>query len=121
MSKTLNKTTGNKGENAAAEMLREKGYRIIARNWRCKWGEVDIVARSGDTTVFVEVKTKTGDDFGEPWEMVNEWKVQQIERMGHLWCEEFSWDGLCRVDVVGVWMEKDGEIKKIEQWENVGA
>ena len=39
--------------------------------------------------------------------------------MGHLWCEEYGWKGLCRIDVVGVWMGIDGEIERIEHWENV--
>lgn len=120
--KQLNKSTGNKGEKAAAEMLEQKGYEILARNYRSKWGEVDIVARlvgREEYRVFVEVKTKTGEEYGEPWEMIDHHKLQKVENMGHLWCEEYGWSGLCRVDVVGVWLDEAGEVARIEHWENV--
>ncbi len=116
MSKQGNKETGNKGETLAAEYLQQKGYIVLARNYRSKWGEVDIVAKHNSTVIFVEVKTKTSDRYGEPWEMVNHWKVGQVKRMGEVWCREFKWEGSVRVDVIGVWM---GEIEKIEHWESV--
>ena len=126
MSKQQNKITGNKGEQAAAEYLQQNGYKILARNYRSKWGEIDIIAKHHATSgvrqgvvVFVEVKTKTGDRYGEPWEMVNRWKVEQVVRMGETWCREYRWEGVVRVDVVGVWMDSSGEVVKIEQWENV--
>lgn len=116
MGKQQNKTTGNAGETQAAEYLAQKGYQILQRNYRSKWGEVDIVAKVKSTVVFVEVKTKTSNAYGEPWEMVNHWKIEQVKRMGEAWCREFGWDGPVRIDVVGVWM---GEAPKIEHWESV--
>ncbi len=126
MGKQGNKITGNKGERKAAEYLQQKGYEILTRNYRSKWGEVDIIAkiseqmheRTGEPIiVFVEVKTKTTGSYGEPWEMVNKWKVEQVKRMGEAWCREFGWDGRVRVDVVGVWLS--GDEPKIEHWESV--
>lgn len=127
MGKQQNKETGNRGETLAAEYLTKKGYKILTRNYRSKWGEVDIIARTrvhvntstreDEVVVFVEVKTKTTDKYGEPWEMVNHWKVEQVKRMGELWCREFSWTGRVRVDVVGVWLET--EPPRIEHWESV--
>lgn len=117
--KQENRRKGNKGERAAAEKLVTEGYEILTRNYRNKWGEVDIVVKKGETIVFVEVKTKTEEDYGEPWEMINHHKLKQVENMGHLWCEEFGYQGLCRIDVVGVWLDIEGEVKRIEHWENV--
>ena len=117
--KQLNRQTGNKGERAAAELLQQKGYEIIGRNYKNKWGEVDIIAEKDTRIVFVEVKTKTEDIFGEPWEMIDRHKLKQVENMGHLWCEEFGWSGLCRIDVVGVWLDVQSEVVRIEHWENV--
>jgi len=125
--KQENRKTGNKGERAAAEKLITEGYEILTRNYRNKWGEVDIVASKKsegrnskqEMVVFVEVKTKTEEDYGEPWEMINSHKLKQVENMGHLWCEEFGWKGLCRIDVVGVWLDYSGEVNRIEHWENV--
>jgi len=73
--KSNNKVTGNKGEELAAGYLSKKGYKIIERNFRTRFGEIDIVCWDGETLVFVEVKTKIGHDFGEPEEMVNKGKL----------------------------------------------
>lgn len=121
MSKQENKVTGNRGETLAAEYLTRKGYKILERNYQSKWGEIDIIARlkvKGESiTVFVEVKTKTTNKYGEPWEMVNHWKIEQVKRMGEVWCREFDWQGRVRVDVVGVYL--DQEEPRIEHWESV--
>jgi putative endonuclease len=122
--KQNNRQTGNKGETAACELLQREGYEILERNYGNKWGEVDIVCKFSNSQieeyrVFVEVKTKKGGQYGEPWEMINSHKLHQVQNMGHLWCEEYGWKGLCRIDVVGVWMSIDGDVERIEHWENV--
>jgi putative endonuclease len=117
MGKQENKTTGNRGESLACEFLQQKGYKILQRNYRSKWGEVDIVAKFDQTVVFVEVKTKTSDAYGEPWEMVNAWKIEQVKKMGEAWCREYGWEGRVRMDVMGVYL--DQEEPRIEHWESV--
>jgi putative endonuclease len=69
---------GDRGENMAARFLRNHGYKIIMRNFRCELGEIDIIARQGKTLVFVEVKTRAYDD-PTPEEQVNIFKQQQIQ------------------------------------------
>lgn len=117
MGKQQNKVTGNRGETLAAEYLVKKGYKIIQRNYRSKWGEIDIICKQEKIIVFVEVKTKTTDRFGEPWEMVNHWKAEQVKRMGEVWCREYRWTGRVRMDVVGVYLNE--EEPRIEHWESV--
>lgn len=68
---------GDRGENMAARHLRNSGYKIILRNFRCELGEIDIIARQAKTLVFVEVKTRAYDD-PTPEEQVNAVKQQQI-------------------------------------------
>ena len=114
-----NKQTGNMGEQIAAEYLADKGYEIIERNYREKYGEVDIVCRFSECVIFVEVKTKTEGEYGEPWEMINRHKLKQITNMGHLWCIQNHYHGLLRIDVVGVWLDAVGEVERVEHWENV--
>jgi putative endonuclease len=70
---------GEKGENVAAKFLRNKGYKIITRNYQSGIGEVDIIARDGKTLVFVEVKTRTADD-PTPEAQVNEAKQHQLTK-----------------------------------------
>ncbi len=73
-------TLGEWGENLAAQFLKKKGYLIVERNFRCKMGEVDIIALDGAKLVFVEVKTRTSQAFGLPCEAVNKTKIQHIKR-----------------------------------------
>lgn len=70
---------GDRGENVAARYLRNQGYKIIARNFRCAIGEIDIIARDGESLVFVEVKTRSYDE-PTPEEQVNNAKQHQITK-----------------------------------------
>jgi putative endonuclease len=117
MGKTENKIIGDRGETLASEYLQIKGYEILQKNYRSKWGEIDIVAKDKNIVVFVEVKTKTTDQYGEPWEMVNHWKMEQVKRMGELWCKDYAWEGRVRLDIVGVYLNEPGPM--IKHWESV--
>jgi putative endonuclease len=95
---------GAHGEQLAVEHLQELGLRIVARNWRCRYGELDVIAAEGaDTLVFVEVKTRTGDGFGGVAEAVTPQKVRRIRRLAGLWLagQESGWSQI-RIDVIGV-------------------
>ncbi|OGD59306.1 hypothetical protein A3I57_02485 [Candidatus Beckwithbacteria bacterium RIFCSPLOWO2_02_FULL_47_23] len=121
-----NKKVGAIGEDAAAQFLRKKDYQILERNFHTRWGEIDIIAREKrkdpifPKIVFVEVKTKTGDQYGEPWEMINRNKYQQVKNMAQVYLTK---NGLgevpCRIDVIGVWLDLEHEVEKIKHWENV--
>lgn len=76
-----NAKIGQRGEDAAARFLDRRGYEIIERNWTCTAGEADIIARDGETVVFVEVKTRTNCDKGLPAEAVDEAKRTRYERI----------------------------------------
>jgi len=73
-----NISIGKKGEDEALKVLKKNGYRIIERNYRCRYGEVDIIAQDGDTMVFVEVKTRGSDRFGPPQQSVDLRKQRHI-------------------------------------------
>lgn len=95
---------GALGEQVAVEYLQALALRILARNWRCRYGELDVVAAEGDhTLVFVEVKTRTGDGFGGLPEAVTPVKVRRVRRLAGLWLagQDTRWDAV-RIDVVGV-------------------
>ncbi|MDT4926850.1 MAG: putative endonuclease [Pseudonocardiales bacterium] len=76
---------GRFGEQVAAEHLESAGLRVIARNWRCRAGELDIIARDGSELVFVEVKTRSSLTFGEPAEAVDWAKAARIRRLALQW------------------------------------
>jgi putative endonuclease len=96
---------GALGEQLAVEHLSALGMRIVTRNWRCRYGELDVIATdpSGRTAVFVEVKTRTGDGFGGLAEAVTAEKVRRIRRLAALWLstQDTGWAEL-RIDVIGV-------------------
>jgi putative endonuclease len=118
--KRLNKQTGGKGEREAKKLLHGKGYKILKMNWGNKWGEIDTVCLDGETVVFVEVKAKTGDGYGAPWQMVNRRKLDQVRRMGELFLSERGWqDKSCRIDVVGVVFDRSGKVINTDHYENV--
>lgn len=79
---------GAKGEDVAAGYLEGLGYRIVERNFRCPLGEIDVVAQTGGTVVFCEVKTRRSARWGEPSEAVNPSKQARIRRLGAVWLAE---------------------------------
>ena len=97
---------GDRGENLAARHLRNLGYTIITRNFRCELGEIDIVARDGKTLVFVEVKTRTYDD-PAPEDQVGEVKRHQLTKVGRHYLSRYGIpQPPARFDVVAVvWPE----------------
>jgi len=80
---------GDRGENRAARFLRNAGYKIIMRNFRCELGEIDIIARDGKTLVFVEVKTRGYDD-PAPEEQVNDSKQHQVTKAARFYLARYG-------------------------------
>lgn len=100
---------GAYGEQVAAAHLVAAGMAIVERNWRCEMGEIDIVARDGDTLVVCEVKTRSGGQFGSPLEKVTPAKAARLRRLAARWIVE---RGLhpddVRIDLVGVTRQRRG-------------
>jgi len=105
-----NLALGAHGEELAARHVQAAGMEIIARNWRCRYGELDLVIRDAGVTAFVEVKTRSGRNFGPPTEAVTFAKRQRIRRLALLWLSEQDgpWQRV-RFDVVSVLLAKDAE------------
>lgn len=76
---------GADGEDVVARWYVERGYRVLARNWRCTAGELDLVLARGDTVVVCEVKTRSSYRFGSPFEAVGRDKQRRLRRLGSLW------------------------------------
>ena len=109
---------GREGEALARKFLKGKGLKIIGHNYRTRWGELDIVAREGDTLVFVEVKTRSGRLFGGPLAAVTLKKQQRIRRMAKTYLVEKGLQDIpARFDVVGIVM-RSGDAPHIQWVEN---
>jgi putative endonuclease len=95
--------TGKRGEELAAAHLVEVGYRIIERNYRCLFGEIDIVAEEGETLVFVEVKSRRSDAYGEPQLAVGHQKQKKMSKISvYYLAERHLRHRQARFDVVAV-------------------
>jgi putative endonuclease len=101
---------GQYGERVAARHLRAAGLTIVATNWRCKDGEIDIVARERGVVVICEVKTRRTDAFGTPAEAVTRTKADRLRRLAMLWLREHPVGGQAdvRFDVVSVLLPRAG-------------
>lgn len=103
---------GSYGEQLACRYLSDTGFTILDRNWRCARGEIDIVARDADALVVCEVKTRTSEQFGAPFEAVTRQKLRRLRRLAMLWLDarpETDRAGLTvRIDVVSILRPRTG-------------
>lgn len=114
------KKLGAWGERVAAEQLRAGGYDILARNWRCAYGEIDIVARRDDQLVFVEVKTRRGRGHGTPEEAVTPHKARKLFELAQWYCVEEDLDDVdWRVDLMAVELDDTGKLLRCEHVPNI--
>lgn len=94
---------GALGEELAHAKIKQLGYRSISRNYRCPLGEVDLIAKDGDTLVFIEIKTRMGKDMGFVKEAVNERKQRQISKVALAYMKSKNCSDMkARFDVVAV-------------------
>lgn len=96
---------GEQGEEYAVQFLREKGYRILKRNYKTRIGELDIIASDGGTLVFVEVKSRESIKYGRPFEAVNYYKKRKIANVALLYLKKLKDIPPCRFDVVSIFFE----------------
>lgn len=117
-----NTKTGNYGEDLACKFLKNKGYSVIERNYRIRGGEIDIVAREGDTLIFIEVKTRWSHEYGPPVESMTPWKIKALLKTAKFYVQKISWgDREYRLDFVGVDFAESKEEPKIELIRNITA
>lgn len=105
-------TLGKEGEELALRFLKKQGYRIIGKNYRTPFGEIDIIADDGGVLVFVEVKTRSGDAFGSPFEAVDRKKRDKIRKVALCYMKRIRKEPPARFDVLSI--DVDGRQKKID-------
>lgn len=110
---------GAYGEKLARSYLRKKDFRIVAKNYRCRLGEIDIVAQKGNLLVFTEVKTRLDDQFVEPFESVTREKQSRLSRLADYFvvCNGFT-DMMLRFDVISILFDGRGKVQKFVHIEN---
>jgi putative endonuclease len=119
------KQLGNAGETMAIRTLQEAGLTVVERNWRCKEGEIDIVAqemapdyvRGGELSrwlVLVEVRTRRGLAFGTALESITLRKAAKMRQVAQRYVQEQGWAGPWRIDVIGIQMDGQGRLLAID-------
>jgi putative endonuclease len=121
MSTDSRRQLGNAGEAMAARLLTEAGLQIVARNWRCAYGELDLVAQEmapdyangGEMAtwlVAVEVRTRRGTHFGSARESVTAVKQAKLRRLAEAYVQAIQWQGPWRIDVVAIQLDAQGRM-----------
>jgi putative endonuclease len=109
---------GQQGEDLAAEHFERLGYRVLARNHRTRYGELDLVVCDGSSLVFVEVKTRR-EGSGSPWDALHDLKRSQVRRMAIAWLSSVKRrpHGDMRFDAVGIVLDRDGALVRLDHLE----
>ena len=111
--------TGKIGEDLSVEYLIQKGYKIIERNFECRQGEIDIIAKDGDILVFVEVKSRSNPNYGNPEDFVDLKKQVNIIKAADAYIELMGYEGEVRFDIVSVYLDTNKiELIKDAFWSN---
>ncbi|MFH0888410.1 MAG: YraN family protein [Planctomycetota bacterium] len=111
------KETGQKGEILAETFLKKQGYRIVERNFKCKFGEIDLIGYKKKVLSFIEVKTRLSSDFGEPFDAINKVKQKKLSRLAdyYIYKKKIPSSVPCQFDVVSILMNnKESDIKFIQ-------
>lgn len=110
---------GWRGERLAERYLAGHGLTILERNYRCAAGEADLIAQDGDTLVFVEVRTRRGQDYGSPEESITARKQAHLLAVAQAYLAERGLSDIAwRIDVVAVALSARGELLRVEHIEN---
>lgn len=110
---------GQQGEALAAAQLAAWGWQVRETNWRCRFGEIDIVAQDAEVLVLVEVRTRRGNTrYGSPEESVDWSKQVRLARLGEAYVQAIGWDGPWRIDVVAIELDAGGQILRLAHYPN---
>ncbi len=119
MKNLFRKLLGDRGERAAVAFLKKQGYRILARQYRNSFGEVDIIAQDGEATVFVEVKTRTSANDGQPFEAVDRKKQDKLTRLALAWLKKHGrLEQRARFDIVSILWPEEGKEPQLTHYPN---
>ena len=110
---------GSAGEGIARRHLEERGYALREANYRCRWGEVDLVMEQAGALIFVEVRTKRSRAFGTPEESVTAAKRRRLLATAYSYLQEHELDVPFRIDLVAVALNMRGVVERVAHLENV--
>ncbi len=116
---------GQIGEQLAKKFLEEKGYKILEQNYRTRFAEIDLVAEKSEgflekpKLIFVEVRTKVGENFGSPEDTINKKKLFKVLQNAKSYTGFKKWQGACRIDAVCIVLNRDMSVNRLTHHENI--
>ena len=110
---------GKIGEEIAKKFLKKAGYKIIKQNYKTKYAEIDLITQNKKCLVFVEVRTKVGENFGTPEETINKKKIKKL--LGNAMAYAFikKWGGSFRIDAICIVLKPDHSVERLSHYENI--
>ena len=115
----LNNDIGKYGELLAQKYLSACGYEILLKNWRCKFGEIDLIAQKGGRIIFFEVKTRRGGSFGAPYEAVDRGKSKKILKTALKFLAENKLKSTPQIDIISIKLNMYNIVEDIEHFKNI--
>jgi len=109
---------GKIGEQLAKEFLEKQGYKILEQNYRTRFAEIDLVV-SKNALIFVEVRTKVGENFGSPEDTLNRQKLWKVLQNAKSYAGIKRWNGPCRIDAVCIVLNSDLSVQRLTHHENI--
>lgn len=118
--KDKRKQVGTQGEMLAVEYLKTKGYEIVISNWKCKSGEIDIIAQMEQMVVFIEVRTRLNKgSYGTPQESVNDHKQRKVRNTARVYIHQHGkYNESIRFDVIAIYLKADGSLLELNHIAN---
>lgn len=110
---------GRYGEKLAADFLIRRGYKIIDKNFFTNYGEIDLIAQTGEELALVEVKTRTKSDFGFPELAVDKKKISHLLKAAQIYLHHKQWRKFWRLDIISIEIDQIHKTANIRQFENV--
>jgi putative endonuclease len=112
--KTPAQNTGQSGEDLAARFLEAKGYQIISRNYRYRRAEIDLIAQKDQLLIFVEVKTRESNTFGNPEDFVGSKKAALVIEAADYYVHQHNWQGNIRFDIIAILTQPTLDIQHMQ-------
>jgi putative endonuclease len=116
---------GKIGEDLARKFLEEKDYKILEQNYRTRFAEIDLIAEKSEgflekpKLVFIEVRTKVGENFGSPEDTINKNKLRKVLWNAKSYTGFKNWQGACRIDAVCIVLNRDMSVSRLTHHENI--
>ena len=110
---------GKIGEDLARKFLEGKEYKIIEQNYKTKYSEIDLVAQKNNELVFVEVRTKIGENFGTPEDTINNKKLNKVRYNALSYAAFKKWQGPIKIDAICIVLKPNYEVLRLNHYENI--